>query len=56
MVPREYLQGSSLARNTGGKTDFDLFYNVGMVVSRRSKPITMGTLSHELDIPINTAN
>ena len=54
-VLRERLNGSNLAGKAGGKTDFDLFYNVGIILSRQSEPITMGELSHALEVPLSSA-
>jgi DNA-binding MarR family transcriptional regulator len=54
-ILRERLDGSNLSGKAGGKTDFDLFYNVGIILSRQSEPITMGELSHALDFPLSSA-
>ncbi len=54
-VLRDHLERSNLAGKAGGKTDFDLFYYVGTLLSRQSDPITMGELSHALEVPLSTA-
>ncbi len=35
--------------------DYDLFYRIGIVLSRQEKPLTMGELSEALDVPLSTA-
>lgn len=50
----QYLAIGSAAR-VEGPHDFNLFYNVGVVLSHHPNPITMGELSHELDVPLSTA-
>jgi len=50
----QYLASGSGAR-ASGPHDFNLFYNVGVVLSHHPNPITMGELSHELDVPLSTA-
>jgi DNA-binding MarR family transcriptional regulator len=50
----QYLASRTTARS-GGPHDFNLFYNVGIVLSHHENPITMGELSHELDVPLSTA-
>jgi len=36
-------------------TDFDLLYNVGVIFSQHQEPLSMGTLSQALDVPLSTA-
>lgn len=36
-------------------TDYDLFYRVGVILSRQSEPMTMTELSEALDAPLSTA-
>jgi len=50
----QYLASRPTGR-LGGPHDFNLFYNVGIVLSHHENPITMGELSHELDVPLSTA-
>jgi DNA-binding MarR family transcriptional regulator len=50
----QYL-ASRPATRPSGPHEFNLFYNVGVVLSRHPNPITMGELSHEMDIPLSTA-
>jgi DNA-binding MarR family transcriptional regulator len=50
----QYLASRSPSRPTGAH-DFNLFYNVVVVLSHHPNPITMGELSHELDVPLSTA-
>ncbi|MGA2821618.1 MAG: MarR family transcriptional regulator, partial [Anaerolineales bacterium] len=50
----QYLASKITARSVGPH-DFNLFYNVGIVLSHHENPITMGELSHELDVPLSTA-
>jgi DNA-binding MarR family transcriptional regulator len=35
--------------------DFNLFYNVGVVLSREQEPVSMGELSRALQVPLSTA-
>ncbi len=54
------LRKRILESNFGGKSmshvnNFDLFHNIGLVFSRHEGPITMGELSHDLNIPLSTA-
>lgn len=50
----QYLASGSGTRVAGPHV-FNLFYNMGVVLSHYSNPITMGELSHELDVPLSTA-
>ncbi len=52
---KQRLDDSSLVGKAGGKNDFDLFYNVGIVLTQQPGPITMGELSHSLEVPLSTA-
>jgi DNA-binding MarR family transcriptional regulator len=36
-------------------SDFDSFYNIGIVFSRQSEPLTMGDLSRQLNVPLSSA-
>jgi DNA-binding MarR family transcriptional regulator len=36
-------------------TDFDLLYNIGIILSHQEKPMTMSELSQRLDVPLSTA-
>lgn len=53
------LKAQLIASHPGGKTgsaaDYDLFYNIGMILSRQQEPITMGDLSRALDVPLSSA-
>jgi DNA-binding MarR family transcriptional regulator len=44
---------------TGGKhgdgNGFDVFYRVGHIFTRHPEPLTMGELSHAMDVPLSTA-
>jgi DNA-binding MarR family transcriptional regulator len=39
----------------GGIHDLDLFYEIVVELSRRAEPMTMGELSHTLEVPLSTA-
>ncbi len=39
----------------GRAADYDLFYRVGVVLSRAKGPLTMGDLSASLEVPLSTA-
>jgi DNA-binding MarR family transcriptional regulator len=45
------------ARREGkvGGVDFNLFYNVGVVLAREPEPVSMGELSRALEVPLSTA-
>ena len=36
-------------------TNFDLFFNVGSILSRQPEPIAMGDLSRSMNVPLSTA-
>jgi DNA-binding MarR family transcriptional regulator len=48
-LDEERLKGKASAMN------FNLFFNVGAILSGDSAPVTMGELSHMLDVPLSTA-
>jgi DNA-binding MarR family transcriptional regulator len=52
---RKRIHQSKLDGKAGGVSDFDTFYNAGIVFSRHSGPISMGELSHDMDIPLSSA-
>jgi DNA-binding MarR family transcriptional regulator len=52
---KKRIQDSRLEGKAGGVSDFDTFYNVGIVFSRYKDPITMGELSRDLNVPLSTA-
>jgi DNA-binding MarR family transcriptional regulator len=39
----------------GSGTDYDLLYNIGIILSHQDKPMTMSELSQLLDVPLSTA-
>ena len=53
------LKAQLIASHPGGKAgsaaDYDLFYSIGMILSRQQEPITMGDLSRALDVPLSSA-
>lgn len=53
------LRAQLIASHPGGKAgsaaDYDLFYSIGMILSRQQEPITMGDLSRALDVPLSSA-
>ena len=49
------LDKSNLRGKDEGKTNFDLFYLVGIIFSRQAEALTMGELSRLLDVPLSTA-
>jgi DNA-binding MarR family transcriptional regulator len=38
-----------------GNLDYDLFYSVGVILSRENEPVRMSELSKALDVPLSTA-
>jgi DNA-binding MarR family transcriptional regulator len=52
---KDRLDRSNLGQKRGINIDFDLFYNVGIVLTRQPEAITMGELSHALEVPLSTA-
>ncbi len=38
-----------------GGVDFNLFYNVGVILTREQEPVSMGELSRALQVPLSTA-
>jgi len=54
-----HLKAQLIASHPGGKAgsaaDYDLFYSIGMILSRQQEPITMGDLSRALDVPLSSA-
>jgi DNA-binding MarR family transcriptional regulator len=55
IILRKRIRESNLGGKTTGITDFDLFHRVGIVFSRYQEPISMGELSHDLEVPLSTA-
>lgn len=49
------MQGTNLSGKSGAVNDFDLFYNVGIVLLRHETPVTMGELSREMGISLSTS-
>jgi DNA-binding MarR family transcriptional regulator len=43
------------AGKAGSVADYDLLFNIGVILSRRQEPVTMGELSQALDVPLSTA-
>ncbi len=52
---KKHIRASHLAGKVEDINDFDLFYSIGIIFSRRSEPMTMGELSHDLEVPLSTA-
>ena len=52
---KQQIRASALSANAAGINDAGLFYNVANVLSRYEGPITMGELSHDLEVPLSTA-
>jgi DNA-binding MarR family transcriptional regulator len=52
---KKRIQETNRAGKAGGVDDFDTFYNIGIIFSRHDGPISMGELSHDLDIPLSSA-
>jgi DNA-binding MarR family transcriptional regulator len=52
---RQQIRESVLLGKNAGINDAGLFYNVGVVFSHNSGPITMGELSRDLEVPLSTA-
>ena len=49
------LDGLNLAEKTAVLNDLDLFYSVGITFSSHTEPVSMGELSHALEVPLSTA-
>jgi hypothetical protein len=45
------LSESDLGGKNGDLNDYDLFYTIGIIFSNSPEPITMGELSHALQVP-----
>jgi DNA-binding MarR family transcriptional regulator len=52
---RKQIREFALSGKGAGINDAGLFYNVANVLSRYEGPITMGELSHDLEVPLSTA-
>jgi DNA-binding MarR family transcriptional regulator len=52
---KECLQKLHLHDGSRRTPDKDLFFRVGMTLSRHGKPLPMGELSKALDVPLSTA-
>ncbi len=52
---RKQIREFTLSGKGAGINDAGLFYNVANVLSRYEGPITMGELSHDLEVPLSTA-
>jgi DNA-binding MarR family transcriptional regulator len=44
-----------LEANLDGIHDIDLYYQLGLVIRQNNEPMTMGELSHALEVPLSTA-
>ncbi len=51
---KAYLDEERL-KGKAGTMNFNLFYNVGVILSRAPEPVTMGELGRALDVPLSTA-
>jgi DNA-binding MarR family transcriptional regulator len=51
----KHFHESKLKGIKGELPEPDLFYSVGMVLSQHKETISMGELSHELDVPLSSA-
>ena len=51
---RAYLD-EERRKGKAGAIKFNQFYNVGVILSRASEPVTMGMFSHLLAVPLSTA-
>jgi len=51
---RARLEKLSAEDGLGGEADYELLYNVGVILSRRES-MTMGELGQALDVPLSTA-
>lgn len=54
-ILKQRLDESNLIGKAQGKNDFDLFYNIGIILFHQPEPISMGELSHALEVPLSTA-
>jgi DNA-binding MarR family transcriptional regulator len=52
---KKQIHDSNQSGKAAGINDAGLFYNVGNVFSRYPGPISMGELSHDLEVPLSTA-
>lgn len=52
---RARFEQSFAEERVGSGADYDLFYNIAIILSRRQEPMTMGELSQALDVPLSTA-
>jgi DNA-binding MarR family transcriptional regulator len=52
---RKQIRESNLSDKGPGINDASLFYSVGNVFSNYLRPISMGELSHDLEVPLSTA-
>ena len=61
VLPRDVAQARARFKKllpedrSGQDADFDLLHNLGVALSRRKEPMTMGELSQTLDVPLSTA-
>ncbi|MGA2490859.1 MAG: MarR family transcriptional regulator [Anaerolineales bacterium] len=52
---KKQIHDSNQSGKAAGINDAGLFYNIGNVFSRYDGPISMGELSHNLEVPLSTA-
>jgi DNA-binding MarR family transcriptional regulator len=52
---KKLIHASNLSGKAGGDNDAGQFFNVGNVISRYDSPISMGELSHSMEVPLSTA-
>jgi DNA-binding MarR family transcriptional regulator len=52
---KKRLMNANQGNKAEGINNFDLFYSVSSVFEHHQSPMTMGELSHELDVPLSTA-
>jgi len=55
VILKKRLDGLNLAEKTAILNDIDLFYSVGITFSSHPEPVSMGELSHALEVPLSTA-
>lgn len=51
---KAYLEEERL-KGKAGTMNFNLFFNVGLILTSESAPVTMGEFSRMLDVPLSTA-
>jgi DNA-binding MarR family transcriptional regulator len=51
----ERLDEDYLEDKVSSSVDYQLFYHIGVILSREEEPVTMGELSRSLGVPLSTA-